>query len=98
MRRIISAEATKVSALSMKTVSRPKAVAITPPSAEPMAMVAAVVEAESELATSSSSVPSTKFGIDARLAALKKAETEKSAAPTAYVTASEEKRTASKNP
>ena len=83
MRRIISAEATKVSAFRMKTVSRPSAVAIAPPSAEPTAMVAAVVEAEREFAASSSSVPSTRFGMEERLAALKKAETEKSAAPTA---------------
>ncbi len=46
-------------------------------------MVAAVVEADRELAASSSSVSRTRFGIVARFAALKKEETEKSDAPTA---------------
>ena len=45
--------------------------------------LAAVVEAESEFAPSSSSVSVTMTGIVARLAALKNAETAKSDAPTA---------------
>ena len=61
-------------------------------------MVAAVVEAESELAARSSSVPPTRFGIEARLAALKKAETEKSDAPTKYMSASDAKRFAARKP
>jgi hypothetical protein len=83
MRRMISAEARKVAALRTKTRSRPKKVAISPPKAEPTAMVPAVVEAESELAASNSSAPAQMFGMVARLAALKKAEAEKSDAPTA---------------
>src|SRR5881227_1300535 len=98
MRRIISAEATKVKALRTKTVSRPSTVATPPPSAEPTAMVAAVVEAEREFAARSSSVPPTRFGMEARLAALKNAETEKSDAPTKYMSASEEKRFAARKP
>jgi hypothetical protein len=77
-----SAEMMKVAALRMKTVSRPAKVATSPPTAEPTAMVAAVVAAESELAASSSSVSRTRFGSVARFAALKKAETQKSDAPT----------------
>ena len=46
-------------------------------------MVAAVVEAESELIVSSSSASFVMTGIVARLAALKKDEIEKSEAPTA---------------
>src|SRR5205085_5235827 len=83
MRQIISAEAMKVAALIKKTTWRPTNVAMRPPSAEPMAMVAAVVEADSELVVSNSSAPFVMTGMVARLAALKKDEMEKSAAPTA---------------
>ena len=57
MRLIIIAETRKVAALSTKTVLRPTNVARTPPSADPTAIVAAVVEAESEFALNNSCAP-----------------------------------------
>ncbi len=78
---IIKAEMRKVTALRMKTRSRLMKVATSPPSAEPMAMVAAVVEAESAFAVKSASGDGTMFGIAARFAALKKAESVKRLAP-----------------
>jgi hypothetical protein len=62
----------------MKTVFLPMKVAVNPPRADPMAIVAAVVDDEREFALNSASGCLIRFGIAARFATLKNADIENS--------------------